>query len=64
MISFFLRSNNKINIKNETKISHIEIIKDILKKMEFNYFDEALNTLDHHKGNKSNDEELIQLHFD
>jgi len=64
LISFFLRSNNKINIKNETKISHIEIIKDILKKMEFNYFDEALNTLDHHKGNKSNDEELIQLHFD
>ena len=64
LISFFLRSSNKINIKNETKISHIEIIKDILKKMEFNYFDEALNTLDHHKENKSNDEELIQLHFD
>ncbi len=64
LISFFLRSTNKINIKKETTITHIEIIKDILKKMEFNYFDEALNTLDHHKGNKSNDEELIQLHFD
>ena len=64
LISFFLRSNNKINIKKETTITHIGIIKDILKKMEFNYFDEALNTLDHHKENKSNNEELIQLHFD
>ena len=64
LISFFLRSNNKINIKNEKKITNIEIIKDILKKMKFNYFDEALNTLDHNKENKANDGELIQLHFD
>ena len=63
-ISFFLKSNKKIKIKNETEITHIEIIKDILKRMKFNYFDEALNTLDHHKKNNANDKGLIQLHFD
>lgn len=64
LISFFLRSNKKINIKNETKITHIEIIKDILRKMEFSYFDESLNTLNHIKQKIINDKELIQLHFD
>jgi ADP-heptose:LPS heptosyltransferase len=63
-ISFFLKSNKKIKIKNETEITHIEIIKDILKRMKFNYFDEALNTLDHHKKNNANDKGSIQLHFD
>lgn len=63
-ISFFLKSNKKIKIKNETEITHIEIIKDILKRMKFNYFDESLNTLDHHKKNNANDKGSIQLHFD
>ena len=63
-ISFFLKSNKKIKIKNKTEITHIEIIKDILKRMKFNYFDEALNTLDHHKKNHANDKGSIQLHFD
>ena len=64
LISLFLKSNKIIDIKNEIKITHIEIIKDILKKMQFNYFDEALNTLEHNKQKKINDEKLIQLHFD
>ena len=63
-ISFFLKSNKKIKIKNETEITHIEIIKDILKRMKFNYFDEALNILDHHKKNNASDKGSIQLHFD
>jgi ADP-heptose:LPS heptosyltransferase len=63
-ISFFLRCNNKISIENTQKVLHIEIIKNILKQMNFNYFDEALNTLDHHKKNNANDKGLIQLHFD
>ena len=63
-ISFFLRCNNKISIENTQKVLHIEIIKNILKLMNFNYFDEALNTLDHHKKNNANDKGLIQLHFD
>ena len=36
LISFFLRSSLKINI-NSSKISHIEIIKDILKKMNLKF---------------------------
>ena len=64
LISFFLRYNKKINIENTQKVLHIEIIKNILKQMNFNYFDEALNTLDHHKKNNANDKGLIQLHFD
>ena len=64
LISFFLRYNKKINIENTQKVLHIEIIKNILKLMNFNYFDEALNTLDHHKKNNANDKGLIQLHFD
>jgi len=63
-ISFFLRCNNKISIENTQKVLHIEIIKNILKQMNFNYFDEALNSLDHHKKNSANDKGLIQLHFD
>ena len=64
LISFFLRYNKKISIENTQKVLHIEIIKNILKLMNFNYFDEALNTLGHHKKNNINDKELIQLHFD
>ena len=64
LISFFLRYNKKISIENTQKVLHIEIIKNILKQMNFNYFDEALNTLDHHKKNNANDKGLIQLHFD
>ena len=64
LISFFLRYNKKISIENTQKVLHIEIIKNILKLMNFNYFDEALNTLDHHKKNNANDKGLIQLHFD
>ena len=64
LISFFLRCNKKISIENTQKVLHIEIIKNILKLMNFNYFDEALNTLDHHKKNNANDKGLIQLHFD
>lgn len=63
LISFFLRSNNKINIKNSETISHIKIIKDILLQMSFTYFKESLDILSHHK-NKNNEDKLIQLHFD
>ena len=63
LISFFLKSNNKINIKNTETISHIKIIKDILLQMSFTYFKESLDILSHHK-TKNNEDKLIQLHFD
>ena len=61
-ISYFLQSTNKINISNTQKNTHIEIIKNILQKMKFNYSNEALNILSHRKRNKN--ENQIQLHFD
>ena len=63
IVSLFLRAENKIYIQN-SELSHIDIIKNILKKMDFQYFDETLNTLEHLKKSKSNDSNLIQLHFD
>ena len=63
-ISFFLKSANKIKVLNTQKITHIQLIKDILQKMSFDYFNESLNTLAHREQKKFNDENLIQLHFD
>ena len=64
LISFFLRSVNKINIINSKKITHIQIIKNILQKININYFQDALNILNHIKDKKFNNENYIQLHFD
>ena len=63
-ISFFLKSKNKINILKLQNVTHIQLIKDILQKMNFNFFNEALNTLSHRNPKKINDENIIQLHFD
>ncbi len=63
-ISFFLKSVNKIHILDSKKITHIQIIKNILRKMNLNYFNEALNTLEHREKKKIDNEDLIQLHFD
>lgn len=63
-ISFFLKSKNKINILKLQNVTHIQLIKDILQKMNFNFFNEALNTLSHRNLKKINDENIIQLHFD
>ena len=63
-ISFFLRSSKKLNILTTKETSHIHIIKHILKKMNFIFFDECLNILSHKEKNKSNNENLIQFHFD
>ena len=64
LISFFLRSMNKINIVNSKEITHIQIIKDILQKIDVDYSHEALNTLGHIKNEKLNNKNYIQLHFD
>jgi len=63
LISFFLSSKNKINIKEISKLSHIDIIKEILKKINFNFLNESLNILDYKK-NQNNNEVYIQFHFD
>ena len=51
LISFFLRSDLRISIDN-LKISHIEGIKNILKKMNFKFFNTSLNIFDNIKKKK------------
>ena len=63
-ISFFLKSENKIKFLNTQKITHIELIKDILQKMSFDFFNESLDTIAHRAPKKIKDKNLIQLHFD
>lgn len=63
LISFFLSSKNKINIKEINHLSHIDIIKEILKKFNFNFLNESLDILDYKKDQINNDD-FIQLHFD
>ena len=63
LISFFLGSSLKINI-DSSKISHIEIIKDILKKMNFKFFNSSLNIFGNTKKKKSLTKKIIQFHFD
>ena len=64
LISFFLKSSNKIKILKSQRVTHIQLIKDILKKMNFNFFEDSLNTLTHRNQEKSNNGNLVQLHFD
>ena len=63
-ISFFLKSSNKIKILKSQEATHIQLIKDILQKMNFDFYDDSLDTLTHREENKSYDKNLIQLHFD
>lgn len=62
-ISLFLKSSLKINIDSSI-ISHIEIIKDILKKMNFKFFNSSLNIFDNTKKKKPLTKKLVQFHFD
>ena len=64
-ISYFLKSTNKIDISDFKDNTHIEIIKNILQKMEFNFSNKALNILSHRNPkNNSYEKNQIQLHFD
>ena len=63
IISYFLKYNNKLLITNQNKFTHIEIIKKILKKLDFSFFEDSLNIFNHKKkGHRS--EDFFQLHFD
>jgi len=64
-ISYFLKSTNKIDISDFKKNTHIEIVKNILKKMKFNFSNKALNILSHRNPKNNNfKKNQIQLHFD
>ena len=63
-ISFFLKSTNKIDISDFKNNTHIEIIKNILQKMKFNFSNKALNILSHRIPKNNSYKNQIQLHFD
>ena len=63
-ISFFLKSNNKIVLTNANNFTHLEIIKNILKKLNFSFFDESLNIFADQKETKIEKSEQTQIHFD
>ena len=63
-ISYFLKSNNKIDISDFKNNTHIEIIKNILQKMKFNFSNKALNILSHRIPKNNSYKNQIQLHFD
>ena len=62
-ISFFLKFKKKITIENQINFSHIEIIKKILDKMNFTYFDDSLNIF-YDRYSSKEESNFIQLHFD
>lgn len=63
-VTFFLKSDNKIFIKkNINKVSHIDEIKYIIKKLNFDFFSNSLNILDQ-KSKNYKKENTIQFHFD
>ena len=63
-ITFFLKSENKILVKNNNQYSHIKIIKNILKKTECDFHKDSLNILDEKFPNYINNEKYIHFHFD
>jgi ADP-heptose:LPS heptosyltransferase len=62
-ISFFLRAKNKIFVQNNDA-SHIEIIKNILKRIGYEFNETSLNTIDEKNLNISKNSSYVLLHFD
>ena len=63
-ISLFLKSTSKIFLKNSNQFSQIKLIKIILKKLNFSFFEDSLNILSYKNEHKINNSNFIQLHFD
>jgi ADP-heptose:LPS heptosyltransferase len=66
IISFFLKCGLKIKPNNNLNISYIDSIKKIISKLNFDFIESDLNTLNNHDRNFSEDlnENFILLHFD
>jgi len=66
IISLFLKYGLKIKKNNNSRISYIEAIKEIISKLNFNFIESDLNTLKYRDHNFFEDfnEDFILLHFD
>lgn len=64
LISFFLKSKKKIILKEINKYSHIEHIKYILEKLNFEFDEKSLDIFDHQSFKTSKKNNTILFHFD
>ncbi len=66
VISLFLKYGLKIKPNNNSNISYIDSIKEIISKLNFNFIESDLNTLKYRDHNFFEDfnEDFILLHFD
>ena len=66
IISLFLKYGLKIKPNNDLNIPYIDSIKEIISKLNFNFTESDLNTLENRDHNFSKDlnEDFILLHFD
>ena len=64
LISFFLRSKNKIFLKKADKYSHIDHIEHILEKLKFKLNEESLNIFDNQPVKSFQEYNNILFHFD
>ncbi len=64
LISFFLKTENKIKLIHKNYQSHIQIVEDILMKLNFSFKDFFLNTIEKRQKQKENLKGFVQFHFD
>ena len=62
-ISFFLKAHKKILLKKTGNLTQIKIIKNILSKLDFKFYETSLDVLNH-KNSLNKKKEFVQLHFD
>jgi len=62
-ISFFLKAHKKILLKKTDNFTQIKIIKNILSKLNFKFYETSLDVLNH-KNSLIKKKEFAQLHFD
>ncbi len=64
LISFFLKGEKKIYVKDKEKFTHIEIIKNLLQQSRLKFNKESLNFLEERKVPNFKRENNILFHFD
>ena len=66
IISFFLKYGLKIKPNNDLNISYIDSIKEIISKLNFDFIESDLNTLNNrnYKFSENSDTDFILFHFD
>ena len=64
LISFFVRFKNKITFDDIEQYTHIDLIKNILNKLNFEFNHKSLDIFGNESSKISEDEKYILFHFD